>query len=231
MLTDAKQGVLLLSGGLDSATVAAMASAEGWTLHGLSFDYGQKQRVELERAAELADHFELASHTVFQVNLGLFGQSSLTDAALDVPKGRSLEAIGSGIPTTYVPARNTVFLSLALALAESLELRHLFLGVNALDYSGYPDCRPDFIAAFERLANAATRAADGGQPYQVHAPLLHMTKAEIIETGLGLGLDYGLTRSCYEVGDDGRSCGGCDACKLRLAAFEEVGQVDPIPYR
>ena len=231
MLTDSKQGVLLLSGGLDSATVASIAQADGWTLHGLSFDYGQKQRVELERAKHLAEYFDLASHTVFQVDLSRFGQSALTDVDLEVPKGRSLEAIGSGIPLTYVPARNTVFLSLALALAESLELRHLFLGVNALDYSGYPDCRPEFIAAFERLANAATKAADGGQAYTVHAPLLQMTKAQIIETGLALGLDYGLTRSCYEVGDDGKSCGRCDACKLRLAAFEEVGQEDPIPYR
>ena len=231
MSTNEKQGVLLLSGGLDSATGAAMAQADGWTLHALSFVYGQKQRVELERARDLAAQYRLRSHTVFKVDLGQFGQSALTDDAIEVPKDRDLAAIGEGIPSTYVPARNTVFLSLGLALAESLSVRHLFIGVNALDYSGYPDCRPDFIRAFERLANAGTRAADGGAPYQVHAPLLELTKAQIIEAGLKLGVDYGLTRSCYEVDQDGTSCGQCDACVLRLAAFETLGQRDPIPYR
>ena len=223
--------VLLLSGGLDSATVAAMAIDQGWTLHGLSFDYGQKQIIELERARALAAHFQLASHTVFSVDLSQFGQSALTDSMIAVPKGRSLEAIGQGIPSTYVPARNTVFLSLALALAESRGLRDLFLGINALDYSGYPDCRPAFVDAFTTLANTATRAADEGQPYRVHAPLLTMTKVQIISAGLDLGLDYGMTRSCYEVGSDERACGSCDACILRLAAFAELGKEDPATYR
>ena len=226
-----RSAVLLLSGGLDSATVAAMAIDQGWTLHGLSFDYGQKQVIELERARTLATHFQLASHTVFRVDLGQFGQSALTDLSMPVPKGRSLEAIGKGIPSTYVPARNTVFLSLALALAESRGLRDLFLGINALDYSGYPDCRPAFVDAFTALANTATRAADEGQPYRLHAPLLQMTKAQIIATGLELGLDYAMTRSCYEADSDERACGACDACILRLAAFAELGKEDPAAYR
>ena len=225
-----KTGVLLLSGGLDSATVAALAIDQGWTLHGLSFDYGQKQAAELDQARRLAAHFQLASHTVFNVDLAQFGQSALTDQSISVPKDRSLEAIGQGIPSTYVPARNTVFLSLALALAESRGLRDLFLGINALDYSGYPDCRPAFVEAFTALANNATRAVDEGRPYRVHAPLLEWTKAQIITAGLELGLDYGLTRSCYEVASDTRSCGACDACILRLAAFAEVGKEDPAIY-
>jgi len=226
-----KTGVLLLSGGLDSATVAALAIDQGWTLHGLSFDYGQKQAAELDYARHLAAHFQLASHTVFDVDLGQFGQSALTDSSIPVPKGRSLEAIGQGIPSTYVPARNTVFLSLALALAESRGLRDLFLGINALDYSGYPDCRPAFVDAFTALANSATRAVEEGQPYRVHAPLLEMTKVQIIAKGLELGLDYGLTRSCYEMVSDAHSCGTCDACILRLAAFTELGKEDPASYR
>jgi 7-cyano-7-deazaguanine synthase len=225
-----KEGVLLLSGGLDSATVLVMAQAEGWTLHGLSFDYGQKQSVELQHAKRLAAHYKLASHTIFNLDLAQFGSSALTDTAIEVPKNRSLQAIGAGIPSTYVPARNTVFLSLALALAESRDLRHLFLGINVLDYSGYPDCRPEFVTAFAALANAATRAADGGAAYQVHAPLIDKTKAQIVVQGLALGLDYGMTRSCYDVVEEGRSCGACDACILRLAAFAEVGEVDPAPY-
>jgi len=231
MSNSVKEGVVLLSGGLDSATVVAMAKAEGWRIHGLSFDYGQKQRIELERASALAKQFELSSHCVFRVDLGQFGGSSLTDEAMDVPKGRSEEELGQGIPSTYVPARNTVFMSLALARAESLGLRHLFIGINALDYSGYPDCRPAFVEAFTALANAATRAADGGPPYEVHAPLLHLTKAEIIARGLELGLDYGLTRSCYESDEAGLACGHCDACILRLRAFESLGIEDPAPYR
>ena len=222
--------VLLLSGGLDSATLLALARAEAWTVHAISFDYGQKQAAELSCAAALATHFDAASHRVFAVDIGSFGGSALTEKGNAVPKGRSRAQIGTGIPATYVPARNTVFLSLALALAESRGLRDLFIGVNALDYSGYPDCRPDFIDAFTRLANSATRAADGGRPYRVHAPLIAMTKTEIVRLGLDLGLDYGRTRSCYD-GDSFAACGRCDACLLRLEAFAALGEADPAEYR
>jgi 7-cyano-7-deazaguanine synthase len=223
--------VLLLSGGLDSATVLAIAQADGFLVHALSIDYGQKQRVELDLAAELAGGAGCASHTVLRVPLDQIGGSALTDSGIEVPKGRSVAAIGTGIPSTYVPARNTVMLSLALALAEARGARHLFLGINALDYSGYPDCRPAFVEAFEQLANRATRAADGGEPYRLHAPLLHLTKAQIITRGRTLGVDYSRTRSCYEADDAGLACGGCDACILRLAAFAELGFSDPAGYR
>jgi 7-cyano-7-deazaguanine synthase len=220
-----------LSGGLDSATVLAIAQAEGFTVHALSVDYGQKQRVELDLAARLAARNGCASHTVLRVPLDQIGGSALTDSAIEVPKGRSVEAIGTGIPSTYVPARNTVMLSLALALAETRGARDLFLGINALDYSGYPDCRPAFVEAFTALANQATRAADGGEPYRVHAPLLHLTKSEIITLGWSLDVDYSGTRSCYEADAAGLACGACDACTLRLAAFAELGRPDPAGYR
>jgi 7-cyano-7-deazaguanine synthase len=226
-----RPAILLLSGGLDSATVLAVAQAEGFAVHALSIDYGQKQRIELDLAAELAARSHCASHTVLRVPLDQIGGSALTDSAIDVPKGRNTEAIGSGIPSTYVPARNTVMLSLALALAETRGARDLFLGINALDYSGYPDCRPAFVEAFTALANQATRAADGGEPYRVHAPLLHLTKSEIITLGESLAVDYSGTRSCYEADAAGLACGACDACTLRLAAFAELGRPDPAGYQ
>jgi 7-cyano-7-deazaguanine synthase len=222
--------VLLLSGGLDSATLLAAARADGWTVHSISFDYGQKQAIELACAAELAAHYQVASHRVFGVDIGSFGASALTEAAMMVPKDRSRAQIGAGIPSTYVPGRNTVFLSLALALAESRGLRDLFIGVNALDYSGYPDCRPAFIDAFTALANSATRAADGGRPFRVHAPLIAMTKTQIVRLGLDLGVDYGRTRSCYE-GGMAAPCGRCDACVLRAEAFAALGERDPAEAR
>ena len=226
-----KPALVLLSGGLDSATVLAGVLAEGWGVHALSFNYGQKQCSELDCARRLAAQSGVLSHRVFDVDLAQLCASALTDASIEVPKNRDLEAIGQGIPSTYVPARNTVFLSLALAVAESLSVRDLFLGINALDYSGYPDCRPAFVAAFEALANTATRAADEGEPYRVHAPLLHLTKTEIVARGLELGVDYAQTRSCYEADERGAACGACDACILRQAAFESLGRKDPAPYR
>ena len=226
-----RKAVVLLSGGLDSTTVAAIARKEGFCVYALSFDYGQKHKVELEAARCVAKRLEVAEHVVMKVDLGSFGGSALTTGE-PIPKGRSAEAIGQGIPVTYVPARNTVFLSLALAWAEVLGATDIFIGVNALDYSGYPDCRPQFIAAFERMANLGTKAgAEGGKPIAIHTPLIAMTKKEIIETGLSLGVDYSMTLTCYDPSASGEACGGCDACLLRLKGFVEAGYDDPIAYR
>jgi 7-cyano-7-deazaguanine synthase len=221
-----EKAVCLLSGGLDSATCLALARREGYECYALSFDYGQRHKVELEAATRVALALGAARHLVAQIGLDAFGGSALT-SAIEVPKGRTAGEMGHGIPVTYVPARNTIFLSFALAWAEVLESAHIFIGVNALDYSGYPDCRPEFIEAYERMANLATRAGvEGSTRVRIHTPLLHLTKAGIVKLGRELGLDFGLTFSCYDPAPDGRACGGCDACLLRRKGFEEAGIED-----
>ena len=228
---NAKPAVILLSGGLDSATTAAIARAEGFRLWALSIDYGQRHRFELEAAQRVAAALGVQRQVVLPIRLTEFGGSALTDQ-IDVPKDRSLDEMEAEIPITYVPARNTVFLSLALAYAESVAAADIFLGVNAVDYSGYPDCRPAFIEAFEHLANVATKAAvEGRLRFKLHTPLIHMTKAQIIRRGVELGVDYSLTHSCYDPDAAGRSCGRCDSCQLRQKGFAEAGLVDPIPYQ
>ena len=223
--------VVLLSGGLDSATTAAIAKHDGYQLFALSVDYGQRHRFELDAARKVAQSLGVAKHVVASVGLDQFGGSALT-AEIDVPLDRDEQAMGHGIPVTYVPARNTVFLSLALGYAEVVGAEHLFIGVNAIDYSGYPDCRPEFIAEFEKLANLATKAAvEGTMLFRIHTPLIHMKKADIIERGLELGVDYGLTHSCYAPNEAGVACSRCDACRLRLKGFADAGSVDPIPYQ
>jgi len=225
-----RNAVVLLSGGLDSATVLALARRRGFALFALSFDYGQRHRVELECAAQLAKKFGVQRHVTMPMDLRVFGGSSLTSDT-PVPKDRSTETMSQGIPSTYVPARNTIFLSFALAYAEVAEASDIFLGVNALDYSGYPDCRPEYLEAFQRMANLATKAAvEGKHQVAIHAPLVHMSKAEIIRTGLGLGVDYGMTTSCYDPSSAGVACGRCDSCMLRLKGFAEAGATDPRPY-
>tara|TARA_R110002049_G_scaffold2750_9_gene22348 strand:+ start:19208 stop:19915 length:708 start_codon:yes stop_codon:yes gene_type:complete len=220
--------VVLLSGGLDSATCLAIARDEGFVPHAISFRYGQRHEYELERARRLADSLSAASHRVVDINLAQFGGSALTDQSIDVPKGDSVESIGDAIPVTYVPARNTVFLSLALAFAETIHAKDIFIGVNALDYSGYPDCRSEYIQAYERMANLATRAGvSETSPLVIHAPLINLTKAEIIAKGLALGVDYSMTLSCYDPDQDEKPCGKCDACLLRSKGFQENGMTDP----
>lgn len=219
--------IVLLSGGLDSATCLAIAREQGFTLHAISFRYGQRHEYELDRARRLAESFAVRSHRIVDINLAQFGGSALTDPSLDVPKHDSVDQVGGDIPVTYVPARNTIFLSLALALAEVVGSRDLFIGVNALDYSGYPDCRGLYIEAFEAMANLATRASvEGARRMRVHAPLLHSTKAEIIARGLALGVDYSMTLSCYDPGPQGLACGRCDACLLRQKGFALNGIVE-----
>jgi 7-cyano-7-deazaguanine synthase len=224
------KAVILLSGGLDSTTVLAIAQAQGYHCHCLSFAYGQRQEIELVRAKEIAARAG-ALHLVLNLDLGKIGGSALTtDQA--VPKHRSLAEMGEKVPATYVPARNIVFLSHAAAWAEVLGAGDIFIGVNALDYSGYPDCRPEFIAAFESMLNLGTKAgAEGGKPFTIHAPLLHLNKAEIIRKGVELGVDYSLTHSCYDPDPAGGACGGCDACLLRAKGFREAGIADPTPYQ
>jgi 7-cyano-7-deazaguanine synthase len=221
-----KQAVVLVSGGLDSATVLALAAASGARCHALTFDYGQRHRVELDAARRVARQLGAADHRVVRLDIGWMGGSALTDARIAVPQESS-----PGIPVTYVPARNTIFLSIALGWAEVLDARDIYIGANAVDYSGYPDCRPEFIRAFQNLANLATRAGVEGQGFQVHAPLMHMHKREIIRTGSGLGVDYALTLSCYDPDAGGRACGRCDACRLRAQGFAEAGIADPTRYR
>jgi len=225
----AKKAVVLLSGGLDSATCLAIAHAEGFTPYALTVFYQQRHRFELEAARKVAAHLGTARHLEIEIDLRRFGGSALTDD-IAVPKGRSLDEMGAGIPITYVPARNTVFLSYALAWAEVLGARAIFVGVNALDYSGYPDCRPEYIEAYERMANLATRAGVEGTPLKIHAPLIHLTKAQIIRRGLELGVDYSITSTCYDPAPNGDACGACDACLLRLKGFAEAGAADPAPY-
>jgi len=222
-----KPAVCLLSGGLDSATCLAIARREGYRCHAISFDYGQRHRAELEAAKRVAASLEAAEHRVVSIDLRAFGGSALT-ADIAVPKG----GVGQGIPVTYVPARNTVFLSLALAWAEVLSSSDVFVGVNAIDYSGYPDCRPEFIAAFENMSNLATKAGvEGRTKMTIHTPLIRLTKSEIIKLGANLGVNFRLTHSCYDPDDRGRACGLCDSCRLRLKGFAEAGLHDPIEYR
>ena len=226
-----RPAVVLLSGGLDSATTLAMAQHDGFACHCLSVDYGQKHRFELDAAARVADRLGAASHRVVRVDLSAFGGSALTDSGMSVPKQRDDLAIAQGVPITYVPARNTVMLSLALAFAETIGSGDIFCGVNAVDYSGYPDCRPAFIEAFEAVANLATKAAvEEGRRLTVHAPLIRMSKATIIQTGLTLGVDYSMTLTCYDPAEGGLACGECDACKLRHQGFVEAGAKDPTRY-
>ena len=220
-----RKAVVLVSGGLDSATTLAMARAEGYQCHALSFDYGQRHACELRAAQQVAHALGAVEHRVMRIGLGDIGGSALTDTHIDVPDSPT-----AGIPVTYVPARNTVFLSLALAWAEVLDARDIFIGVNAVDYSGYPDCRPEYIAAFQAMARLATRAGVEGAPVTLHTPLIHMSKGEIIAKGLELGVDYALTVSCYVADEEGRACGVCDACRLRSAGFRAAGAVDPTRY-
>ena len=221
-----KQAVVLLSGGLDSATCLAIARDQGYQCHTIAFDYGQRTRAELDAAARVSTALGALSHRVVELGMGNIGGSALTDHSIDVP-----EDGGEGIPVTYVPARNTVFLSLALGLAEVLDAQAIFIGVNAVDYSGYPDCRPAFIEAFQSMANLATKAGVEGRPISVETPLMHLSKAEIIREGAALGLDYGLTVSCYQADAQGNACGKCDSCRLRKLGFEEALIKDPTNYQ
>jgi 7-cyano-7-deazaguanine synthase len=225
------KAVVLLSGGLDSATTLAIARQQGFEPYALSFAYGQRHAVEVAAARRVAKHLGVARHEVIQIDLRRFGGSALT-ADLELPRDRPDEVIGRGIPVTYVPARNTVFLAYALAFAEVLGAFDIFVGVNAIDYSGYPDCRPEYVAAFERMANLATKAAvEGAGSFRIHAPLIALSKVEIIRRGLELGVDYSLTSSCYDPSPGALACGRCDACLLRLRAFEQLGVPDPARYR
>ena len=230
-MAEQKKAVVLLSGGLDSTTALAIAKKEGYEVYALSFRYGQRHAVELESAARVARALRATEHLIVDIDLRSIGGSALTDQ-IDVPKHRSEQEIGSGIPVTYVPARNTIFLSFALAWAEALDAEDIFIGVNAIDYSGYPDCRPEYIEAFERMANLATKAAvEGRQKLRIHTPLARMSKAEIIKTGLSLGVDYSLTHSCYDPVAHGAACGKCDSCLLRLKGFAQAGVRDPLQYQ
>jgi 7-cyano-7-deazaguanine synthase len=229
-MAQSSRAVVLLSGGLDSATVLAEARSAGYVLHALTVRYGQRHGVEIEAARRVARAFGVARHIELEIDLRAFGGSALT-AEIEVPKDRGDETISQGIPVTYVPARNTVFLSLALAWAETLNAFDIFVGVNCVDYSGYPDCRPEYLRQFEHLANLATRAGvEGDGRFRIHAPLLTLNKEQIIERGLALGVNYSLTHSCYDPTSDGIACGRCDACRIRRSAFERLGLADPIPY-
>ncbi len=222
--------VLLLSGGLDSTTLLAVALSEGFEVHALSFRYGQRHQHELDAARRQAERMGVVQHRIVDIDLRMFGGSALT-ADIPVPRDRPAQALAGAIPVTYVPARNTIFLSFALAWAEVLEAGDIFIGVNALDYSGYPDCRPEYVAAFERMANLATRAAvEGDRPVRVRTPLISLSKREIIELGVSLGVDYAMTMSCYDPAPDGGACGHCDACAIRRRGFAEAGLPDPTHY-
>ncbi len=228
MTTPRPRALVLLSGGLDSATCLAIAKSEGFAPYCLSFDYGQRHKAELQAAARVAAALGAKEHRVVRLDIGQFGGSALTDSSIAVP----VEGVqAGGIPVTYVPARNTVMLSFALAWAEVLGAKDIFVGVNAVDYSGYPDCRPEFIAAFERMANLATKAGVEGAELHVHAPLIDLAKAQIVQRGTALGVDYGITVSCYQADDEGRACGVCDSCRLRAEGFRAAGLADPTPYR
>jgi 7-cyano-7-deazaguanine synthase len=225
-----KPAVVLLSGGLDSTTTLAIARSLGFSLNALTFHYGQRHAIEVEAAKRIAAHFTVDRHVIVPIDLRIFGGSALT-SEVEVPRDRPLEEMSAGIPITYVPARNTIFLSFALAFAEVLQSEDIFLGVNALDYSGYPDCRPEYIAAYQHMANLATRAGvEGQQKLTIHTPLIHLTKAQIIQHGLALGVDFGLTSSCYDPSPEGKPCGRCDSCQLRLKGFVEAGAEDPLQY-
>ncbi|WP_041523546.1 7-cyano-7-deazaguanine synthase QueC [Gilvimarinus agarilyticus] len=221
-----KKAVVLASGGLDSTTALAIARDEGFACYSISFDYGQRMRAELVAAERVARALGSVEHKVIKLDLGAIGGSALTDTTIDVPQEQT-----QGVPVTYVPARNTVFLSIALGWAEVLEADDIFIGVNAVDYSGYPDCRPDYIAAYETMANLATRAGTEGHTLRIRTPLIDLSKAEIVQQGVALGVDYGLTVSCYQADDDGRACGGCDSCRLRRAGFAAANVADPTRYQ
>lgn len=223
------KAVVLLSGGMDSSTTLAIALKKGFEVQALTVRYGQRHRAELEASRRIADYFKVAGHKMIDLDLRTFGGSALT-ATIEVPKDRSLKEISTDIPITYIPARNTIFLSLALAWSEILGAQDIFIGVNALDYSGYPDCRPEFIKAFEETANLGTKAGVEGKKFKIHTPLITMTKAQIIKKGLELGVDFSLTSTCYDPFQDGAACGRCDACLLRLKGFAEAGLTDPINY-
>lgn len=226
-----RRAVVLLSGGLDSATTLAIAVERGYGPYALTLRYGQRHELEVEAACRLAEAMRVVRHVIATVDLRAFGGSALTDD-LEVPKGGPVAADSEDIPVTYVPARNTIFLSMALAWAEALQASDIFIGVNAVDYSGYPDCRPEFLDAFENLAGLGTKAGvEGSRPFRIHAPLIDLTKAEIIRRGLALGVDYGMTRSCYDPDESGAACGVCDSCRLRLAGFAAAGVRDPAPYQ
>ena len=230
MEANEKKAVILLSGGIDSTTTMAIARAEGYEIYGLTFQYGQRHAKELEAAQGIAKAIGAREHLVVNIDLATIGGSALTDS-MDVPKGRSEGEMRQGIPPTYVPARNTIFLSYALAWAEVLGTSDIFIGVNSIDYSGYPDCRPEYIEAFERMANLATKAAiEGKTRLKIRTPLIHMTKAEIIKKGIELGIDYSMTHSCYDPSDEGSACGQCDSCLLRKKGFREAGVQDPTGY-
>lgn len=222
----AKSAVILLSGGLDSITVLALAKQQGYSCYALSFDYGQRHNAELEAAKKIAQHYQVIEHKVIKLGLDSIGGSALTDQNIDVPTSPQL-----GIPVTYVPARNTIFLSFALGWAEVLDAHDVFIGVNAVDYSGYPDCRPEFINAFQDMANLATKAGVEGHKIKIHAPLIQLSKSEIIKQGLELGIDYAQTVSCYSADEQGRACGYCDACRLRAAGFADLGVADATLYQ
>ena len=224
--------IVLLSGGLDSTTTLAIVKSQGFTPYAMTFRYGQRHQAEVVAAKRIADQAGVAQHIIVDIDLRTFGGSALTDSSIAVPKDRGLDDMSEGIPVTYVPARNTVFLSFALAWAELLQANDIFIGVNALDYSGYPDCRPEFIEAYERMANLATAAAvEGRHKIKIHTPLISLRKSEIIALGLNLGVDYGKTVTCYDPSEEGAACGHCDACQLRLRGFAENGLSDPAPYR
>ncbi len=226
-----RNAVLLLSGGLDSTTLLADALHEGFDVHAMTFRYGQRHATEIEAARRVARHFNVRDHVIVDIDLRTFGGSALTSDTLIVPKHETVGELDTGIPITYVPARNTIFLSFALAWAEVLSAGDIFIGVNALDYSGYPDCRPDYIAAYERMANLATRGGvEGTNPIRIRTPLIDLTKAQIIARGLALDVDYSITQSCYDPDEHGAACGHCDACLLRLKGFAEAGSRDPAPY-
>ena len=225
-----KKAVILLSGGLDSATTLAIAQNDGFTPYGLTFSYGQRHQFEIGASQKIAEACNLTNHIITEIDLRAFGGSALTDY-IDVPKDRSESTMSRSVPITYVPARNTIFLSFALAWAEVLESNDIFLGVNSMDYSGYPDCRPEYIQSFQAMANLATKAGvDGAQSITIHTPLISMTKGEIISKGLALGVDYSLTHSCYDPDKVGNACGRCDSCHIRLKGFQEAGTADPINY-
>ena len=223
-----KKAVVLISGGLDSTTCIAIAKDAGFEIAALTINYGQRHKYELDAAKQVVNHYKINNHSIVDIDLSQFGGSALTDD-IEIPKDRSDKDM-SDIPVTYVPARNTVFLSLALAWAETLQAFDIFIGVNALDYSGYPDCRPEYIASFERTANLATREGVSGNNFKIHTPLINMTKSEIINTGLKLGIDYGMTSTCYDPDTNGKPCGKCDACFLRLKGFKQAGAIDPLSY-
>jgi len=226
-----KKAIVLLSGGLDSATAINIAKSEGYEVYALSFKYGQRHLHELECAKKIASKVGVVEHQIAEINLNVFGGSALTDAEISVPKGREIESMSEGIPVTYVPARNTIFLSFALAYAEVIGCHDIFIGVNALDYSGYPDCRPEFIEAYQNMANLATKeGVEGTNKMTIHTPLIDLTKGQIVEWGLKLGVDYSMTNTCYDPSPEGKACGECDACILRLKGFAENGTTDPAEY-